>query len=131
MRLRNRPTVRFRDVNLFRAYRVLALVVGVLLLVGSADAILKYGHYLNLPGLTEGGTLNQLGHDYDWVWLPHGWIYIVYVVVAFVLTQKVRWTLPQFLVMMVAGLVPVMIFFVEHRVAQRLRTEHPELAGAA
>lgn len=114
-------------MNLFRTYRVLALVVGVLLLVGTADAILKYGHHLDIPGLAEGGTLNQFGHDYDWVWLPHGWIYIAYVVVAFVLTQKARWTLPQFFVMMVAGLVPVMIFFVEHRVAQRLRTEHPEL----
>jgi integral membrane protein len=97
----------------------------------TANATLKYGHFLNLPGLEAGSTLHQFGHDTDWVWLPHGWVYIIYLIVAFVLTQKANWTLPQFGVMLVAGLVPVMIFFVEHRVAQRLRAEHPELTGGA
>ena len=29
--------------------------------------------------------------------------------------------------MLVAGLIPLLIFWVEHRVTQRLRAEHPEL----
>jgi hypothetical protein len=33
-------------------------------------------------------------------------------------------------VALVAGLVPLLIFWVEHRVTQRMRTEHPELATA-
>ncbi len=106
--------------GLFRTYRVLALVVGVLLVVGTVGSILKYG-------LSDGSDLQRLGEDLTPVWLVHGWIYMVYVVVAFVLTQKARWTLGQFLLMMVAGLVPGLIFWVEHRVAQRLRAEHPEL----
>jgi integral membrane protein len=116
-------------VRLFWTYRVLALVVGVLLVVGTANATLKYGHFLNIPGLEAGGTLHQFGHDTDWVWLPHGWVYIIYLIVAFILTQKANWSLPRFGVMLIAGLVPVMIFFVEHRVVQRLRAEHPELTG--
>lgn len=109
--------------KLFTTYRVLALIVGVFLLVGTADAILKYA-------LTEGSHWQRFGDTHSWVWMIHGWFYIVYVVVAFVLTQRARWTLPQFLLMMIAGLVPGLIFWVEHRVAQRLRAENPELATA-
>jgi len=52
----------------------------------------------------------------------------VYVVVAFLLSQKARWSIPQLLLMLVAGLIPGLIFWVEHRVAVRLREDHPELA---
>lgn len=109
--------------GLFKTYRVLAFVVGVLLLVGTAGSVLKYG-------LAEGGGLQQLGEDLTPVWLVHGWIYMVYVVVAFVLTQRAGWPLTRFALMMVAGLVPVLIFWVERGVANQLRDEHPELASA-
>lgn len=109
--------------GLFKIYRLLAYVVGVLLLVGTLGSLMKYL-------LPEGGTLQQLGENLWPVWVAHGWIYIIYVVVAFVLTQKAAWALPRFLLMMVAGLVPGLIFWVERRVAQQLRAEHPELASA-
>lgn len=109
--------------KLFTTYRVLALVVGILLLVGAIDIVLKYG-------FSDGSGPQRLGEDLAIVWLVHGWIYIVYVIVAFVLTQRARWSLPQFLLMMVAGLIPGLIFWVEHRVAQQLRAEHPELTSA-
>jgi integral membrane protein len=108
--------------GLFNFYRVLAFIVGVLLLVGTFGSVLKYG-------FPEGGSLQQLGEDLTWVWLVHGWIYMVYVVVAFVLTQRAGWPLSRFLLMMVAGLVPGLIFWVERRVTAQLRDEHPELAS--
>jgi integral membrane protein len=116
--------------GLFKTYRVLALVVGVLLLVGTFAACLKYGHVLHEDLFPEGGSLHQLGEDMTLVWVVHGWIYMIYVVVAFVLTQKAGWPLPRFLLMMIAGLVPGLIFWVERRVAHQLRDEHPELASA-
>jgi integral membrane protein len=97
-------------VRLFWTYRVLALVVGVLLVVGTANATLKYGHFLNIPGLEAGSTLHQFGHDTDWVWLPHGWVYIIYLIVAFVLTQKANWTLPQFGDMLLVRAPPALEF---------------------
>jgi integral membrane protein len=109
--------------GLFKTYRVLAFVVGVLLLVGTFGSVLKYL-------LPEGGSLQRFGEDLWPVWVGHGWIYMVYVVVAFVLTQKAGWALPRFLLMMIAGLVPGLIFWVERRVAHQLRAEHPELATA-
>jgi integral membrane protein len=109
--------------GLFKTYRVLAFVVGVLLLVGTFGSVLKYG-------FPDGSSLQQLGEDLTPVWLAHGWVYMVYVVVAFVLTQRAGWPLPRFLLMMIAGLIPGLIFWVEHRVAVQLREEHPELARA-
>jgi len=109
--------------GLFKTYRVLAFVVGVLLLVGTFGAVLKYG-------FPDGGSLQQLGDDMTPVWVVHGWVFMIYVVVAFVLTQKAGWPLPRFLLMMIAGLVPGLIFWVERRVAHQLRDEHPELASA-
>lgn len=109
--------------SLFKVYRVLALVVGVLLVVGTVGSLLKYL-------LAEGSDLQQLGEALTPIWLVHGWIYMVYVVVAFVLTQRAGWRLTTFLLMLVAGLVPVLIFWVERWVARKLRADHPEVAGA-
>jgi len=108
--------------KLFPAYRVLAFVVGALLLVGTCASLLKYL-------LTEGGDLQQLGEALTPVWLVHGWIYMVYVVVAFLLSRRAGWSLRFLVVMLLAGLVPVMIFWVEHRVVQRIRSEHSELVS--
>ena len=106
--------------SLFLTYRVLALVVGVLLLVGTFASICKYL-------LAEGSDLQQLGETLTPIWLIHGWIYMVYVVVAFLLSRRAGWSLEFLVVMLLAGLIPVLIFFVEHKVATLLRPEHPEL----
>lgn len=109
--------------GLFTTYRVLANIVGVLLLIGTIGSALKYL-------LPDGGSLQQFGETLTPVWLIHGWIYMVYLVVAFVLTQRAKWSLQQFLVLLIAGLVPGLIFWVERRAAQRLRAENPELVSA-
>ncbi|RHW25926.1 DUF3817 domain-containing protein [Nocardioides immobilis] len=109
--------------GLFKTYRVLAFIVGGLLLVGTVGFVLKYG-------FPDGGSLQELGDQLTPVWVVHGWVYMVYVVIAFVLTQRAGWPLPRFLLMMVAGLVPALIFWVERRVAEQLRAEHPELVGS-
>lgn len=107
-------------MKLFPAYRLLALVVGVLLVVGSIGSLMKYL-------LAEGGTLQQLGESLSIVWVIHGWIYIGYVVVAFLLARRASWSMQFMGLMLVAGLVPLLIFWVEAKVAERLRAEHPEL----
>jgi len=109
-------------VSLFKSYRALALVVGVLLAVCALVAFpLKYF-------VTEGTDLQQFGEDASILWLVHGWIFMIYVVVAFLLARRAGWT-PQFtILMLVAGLVPLLIFWVERQVVQRVRDETPELA---
>ncbi len=111
--------------KLFTSYRVLALVVGVLLVALAVGMVLKYA-------LTEGGDLQTFGDELTGVVaLIHGWIYIVYVVVAFFLSRRAGWSLGYLAVMLLAGLIPVMIFWVEKSVAARLRAEHPELRPPA
>lgn len=109
--------------KLVTSYRLLALVVGALLVALAIGMVLKYG-------LTEGTETQVLGEELtSVVALVHGWVYIVYVVVAFVLSRRAGWSLGFLAVLLLAGLVPVMIFFVEHRVVQRLRAEHPVQGG--
>ena len=108
--------------NLFIAYRVLALVVGVLLAFCSLVALpLKYL-------ATEGSDLQEFGEAASIMWVAHGWVFMVYVVVAFLprpqgeldarRSRSWPWS---------AGLIPLLIFWVEHRVTQRFAAEHPEL----
>jgi integral membrane protein len=112
-------------ISLFNAYRVLALIVGVLLAFCSLVALpLKY-----LP--TEGTDLQQFGDSASIMWLFHGWVFMVYVVVAFLLSRKARWSLQFTLLALVAGLVPLLIFWVEHRVNLKVRAENPELVGSS
>jgi integral membrane protein len=107
--------------GLVTAYRVLAIVVGVLLAFCSLVAFpLKYF-------ATEGGDLQQFGESASIMWLFHGWIFAIYVVVTFFLARKAGWTIGFTILALVAGLVPLLIFWVEHRVVQKLEAENPDL----
>jgi integral membrane protein len=110
--------------NLFSAYRVLAMVVGVLLTVLVFVAMpLKY--------LTDPGSLHDTGTALTtYVGVAHGWIYMVYLVVSFALSRRLKWTWPFTGLVLLAGLIPILIFWVEHRVTQRVRVDHPELVTA-
>ena len=107
---------------LFTTYRVLAFVVGVALaFCALVAAPMKYL-------FPEGSSIQELGESLGILWALHGTLYMVYFLVALILAYRARWT-PQFTaLMLIAGLVPLLMFFVEHRVVQRVRTEYPELA---
>jgi integral membrane protein len=111
--------------RLVSAYRVLAIVVGILLAFCALVAMpLKYL-------ATDGGTLQRFGEDASIMWVAHGWIFMIYVVVAFLLSRKAGWSLGFTIVALVAGLIPLLIFWVEHRVVQKLKAENPDLAPVA
>jgi len=110
-------------VNLYRTQRALAMVVGVLLAFCSLVALpLKY---LAL----QGSTLQTFGENASIVWALHGWAFMIYVVVSFMLARKAGWTVQFTLLVLVAGLVPLLIFWVEHRVTAKLRSEQPDLVA--
>lgn len=107
--------------RLFPTYRVLAFVVGVLLAFCSLVAL--PAKYL----ATDGSDLQEFGETASIMWLFHGWIFIVYVVVAFLLAQKFRWSARFTILTLVAGLIPLLIFWVERRVTARVLAEQPTL----
>ena len=111
--------------RLFISYRVLAFVVGVLLAFCALVALpLKYL-------ATEGSDLQEFGEAASIMWVAHGWVFMVYVVVAVLLARKANWSLGFTVLALVAGLIPLLIFWVEHRVVQKLKAENPDLEPVA
>lgn len=109
--------------GLFTAYRWLALIVGVLLAFCSLVALpLKYL-------APEGGDLQRFGEAASVMWVAHGWVFMIYVVVTFLLSRRAGWGIPFTVLTLAAGLIPLIIFWVERSVVARVRAEHPELAG--
>jgi integral membrane protein len=91
-----------------RRYRVMATIVGVGL------AVLCF---VGLP-LQYAAGIPQI----DGIVGPiHGFFYIVYLVTALDLARRCRFSLPDLLMMVGAGLVPLMAFVVERRVTRSVR----------
>lgn len=53
----------------------------------------------------------------------HGWMYLVYLVTAFTLAYRLRWSVVKTLLVMAAGTVPLMSFVAERRVSAELRRD--------
>jgi integral membrane protein len=90
-----------RDGALLR-YRVMAWIVGVLLIVLVFVAI-----PLQLAGHPR--TVEIVGQ-------VHGFMYIVYVIVAFLLSIRERWPLLRTVLVLLAGTIPIMSFVAERKV---------------
>ena len=96
-----------------RRFRVMAYVVGVMLLVLVLVAMpLRY--IGDRPGFS---------HAFSPV---HGALYMVYLVVAFDLGMKARWSKGRILGVLLAGAVPFLSFWVERKVTEDARAH---LAG--
>ena len=101
--------------RLLTTYRVLAWIVGTLIIVLYAAVALKYL-------LEEGTDLQRLGADVtSVVGFAHGWIYMVYLVVVAVLARRTRWSIPFTIVTLLVGLVPFATFWAEHRATQHVK----------
>ncbi len=81
-------------------YRVMAYITGVLIIVVC---------FAGIP-------LQVAAHNawiVQYVGTVHGWLYVVYVVVAYILAQKLKMKAGPTVLLLLAGTVPVMTFFVE------------------
>ncbi len=106
-------------------YRVMATIVGVLLIVLCLVGLpLNEAHLVNPAWFPEGSRAQQVGDDISkYLGVAHGWLYMVFVVVAFVLSRKAKWDLRFTLVTLVLGTIPVLSFWAERRATARVRTE--------
>lgn len=88
-------------------YRVLAWTVGTGLLVLVAVGMpLQYG-------AGASGVVQVVGP-------LHGVVYMVYLVAAFDLARRSRFSVPQILMMLCAGFLPVLAFLIERNVSRRV-----------
>ena len=102
-------------------YRLMAWIVGSLLIVLVLVGVpLKYL-------AADGGTPQRAGENITmYLGIAHGWLYMVFLVMAAMLARAARWT-PLFTVTtLVAGTVPVLSFWAERRATRAVRAEHPD-----
>ena len=86
-------------------YRVMAYVTGVVLIVLCTLAILQIW-------TNDGAAVNAVG-------TVHGLLYIVYLIVSYPLTRRLRLATRPTIAVLLAGTVPVMTFVVEYRIRHR------------
>lgn len=115
-------------------YRVLAYVTGVFLLGLTFVAMpAKYliGETARFSLMAApAGLEHWFGPESPlmlFIAMPHGYIYMVYVLVVLWVALDRRWSAPKTLGVVLAGTIPVLGFVVEHRV---VRTEKAKEAGA-
>jgi len=89
-------------------YRVLAWTTGLWLLVLTAEVIAKYGFDID---------------SFGWVGVVHGWVYFAYLLVTIDLAVKVRWRALPTIGTLLAGTVPLLSFFVEHRNSTQVKRD--------
>src|SRR6478735_1647958 len=92
-------------------FKVMAFIVGIGLLVLVAEMVLSYG-------FDKKGDQNPL----SWWPQPHGFVYMVYLVATALLGFKVNWPLTKIVLVMLAGCVPFLSFWVEHRVSREVES---------
>ncbi len=90
-----------------KPFRVLAYIVGTMLLVLCTAIVLRYGFDVPEPSKIVSPI--------------HGFLYMLYLVAVMNLGMKARWNWGYMLGIMLAGTVPLLSFYVERRVTTRVR----------
>ena len=118
-------TDRIRLVSALQRYRVLANVVGVLLVVLCLVGLpLNEAHLLNPAWFPVGSDAQQVGDAISkYLGVAHGWLYMLFLLLSFVLSRRARWEPGFTVVTLVCGSVPLLSFWAEHRATQRVRAQ--------
>ncbi|MFE4515186.1 DUF3817 domain-containing protein [Kitasatospora sp. NPDC056783] len=98
-------------------YRALAIATGVALLVFCGFMVAKYGF----------DTAKEVTM---YVAMLHGYLYIGYFVVTFMLGQKLKWPLGRLVLTLAAGCIPFLSFVFERKVAAEAAAKLPAGSGA-
>ena len=97
-------------------FKIMAVIVGIGLLLLTAQVILKYGF--------DSSAL-------DWWPQPHGLVYIVYIAATVNLAFKMRWGLLKMVGVILAGCVPFLSFYIERKVSANVEGDLAALRTAA
>ncbi|MEU4697374.1 DUF3817 domain-containing protein [Nonomuraea dietziae] len=90
-----------------KPFRVLAYIVGTMLLVLCVAMVLRYGFDIPEPSKIVSPI--------------HGFLYMLYLIAVMNLGMKARWSWGRMLGIMLAGTVPLLSFYVERRVTAGVR----------
>ena len=114
-------------------YRLAANVVGVLLIVLCLVGLpLNEAHLLNPAWFPVGSRPQELGATISqYLGVAHGYLYMLFVVLAFVLSRRARWDLGFTFVTLLCGTIPVLSFWAERRATRRVREELATPVGSS
>lgn len=118
--------------SLLTAYKVFATVVGISIITLIVIGVpLKYVHTIWPSVLPEGSAGQKLGADINlYLGTAHGFIYMAFLLVAFMLALRVKWPIGFTVVTLLCGTIPFVSFWAERRAIRRVEREYPEvLAG--
>lgn len=105
--------------NACKFYRVMAIITGTMLLILTVEMIYKYLIAADSETALNFGGFNLAAA----IAICHGWCYVVYLIGCFWLNQQMRWTLGRYIVLALAGVVPVMSFILERRIHRQVEAE--------
>ena len=131
-RLASFPAIR----GALRFYQICSVITGTMLLLLCAEMLVKYvlGYELFLGG--SGGFLwfapvvegpegyESTGDGFNLslgILVAHGWFYVVYLFSCFRVWSLMRWPFSRFLLLASGGIIPLLSFFLEVRVARDVR----------
>jgi Domain of unknown function (DUF3817) len=120
-----------------RFYQVCSIITGTMLLLLVSEMIVKYalGYELFLGG--SGGFLwfapvvqgpeglESTGDGFNvslGILVAHGWFYVVYLFSCFRIWSLMRWNVWRLALLAAGGIVPLLSFFMEARVAREVKT---------
>lgn len=99
-------------------YRIMAYVVGVLLVV-----LVLVG--MPLKYLAGNGAV------VTWTGVPHGWLYMLLIVTAYDVGRRVHWPWGRLLLIALAGTVPFLSFVAEHYARKDVQARLAEVERSA
>lgn len=117
-------------------YMVCSVITGVMLLLLTAEILLKYVANLELfafgpsrllsldPMVETSEGLESTGEGFNvstGILIAHGWFYVVYLFSNFRLWSLMRWPFWRLLLLASGGIVPTLSFFLEARTAREVR----------
>jgi integral membrane protein len=119
--------------NALLRYRVMANVVGVLLVVlilvgvplANFDGSPMWHVIPSTPDIwAVGSGPHQLGEAItQYLGVAHGWLYMIFLVMAFLLSRRAQWDLGFTLTTLVCGTIPLLSFWAEHRATRQVRAQ--------
>lgn len=103
-------------------YRVLATVVGISIIILILVALpLNELHRVNASWFPVGSTPQQVGDGINmYLGTAHGFVYMAFVFVAFVLSRQARWSIVFTIVTLISGTIPFLSFWAERRAIRQV-----------
>jgi integral membrane protein len=115
------------------AYRTMATVVGVLLIVlclvgvplANFDGSPMWGIFEETPRIwLEGSTAHDVGDAITtYLGIAHGWLYMIFVFVAFTLSRRAEWDIAFTITTLLCGTIPILSFWAERRATRRAQAQ--------